>query len=68
MTARFVGTNGIEVERIVLNGRPRLRVSWADGRNRHVIAYCKTVSELREHVDLADLVEVVSLANRRKSP
>ncbi|WP_424536903.1 transposase [Sphaerisporangium viridialbum] len=65
--ARFVGTDSIEVEHIVLNGRPRLRVFWAGDWNRYVIAYCKTVAELREHVDLADLVEVVYLANRRKS-
>jgi hypothetical protein len=62
-----VGTAGIEVEHIVLNGRPTLRVSWVGGRNRYIVAYCRSVAELSRHVDLADVVEVVPIAERRKS-
>ncbi len=66
--SRWIGTNGIEVEHIVLNGRPTLRVCWTGGRNRYIVAYCRSIAELARHVDLADLVEVVALADRRKPP
>lgn len=66
--SRWVGTGGIEVECIVLDGRQTLRVTWAGGRNRYVLAYCRSVRELARHVDLADLVEVASLADHRESP
>jgi hypothetical protein len=59
--SRWVGVGGWEVELVVLNGRPRLRV-------RHLgyhVAYCRTVSELAAHVDLADLVEVVEMPARQ---
>jgi hypothetical protein len=65
--ARWIGTDGIEIELIVLNGRSTLRVSWVGGRNRYTVAYCRSVAELSRYVDLADLVEVVPIAERRKS-
>ncbi|MBP2704372.1 hypothetical protein JOL79_11165 [Microbispora sp. RL4-1S] len=53
----WVGVDGWEVDAVTLNGRPVLRV-------RHLgyhVAYCASPSELAQHVDLADLVEVIPL-------
>lgn len=57
---RWVGTDGWEVEGIVLDGRPLLRVQHLG----YLVAYCRTVSEVAQHVDLADLVEVVPLPHQ----
>lgn len=66
------GPKGIEVEAIVLGRRARYRVIQvnevrANGRTeicRHILAYCWTPEEVAQHVDLADLVEVVDLPAR----
>jgi hypothetical protein len=58
------GPRGIEVEIIILDRSPRLRVSQVLGGQRWHIANCKSVSELAQHVDLADLVEVHTLPVR----
>ncbi|GLX06782.1 transposase [Microbispora sp. NBRC 16548] len=55
--SRWVGADGYEVAVITLDGRPRFRVRQLG----YTIAYCRTVAELAQHVDLADLVEVVEL-------
>jgi hypothetical protein len=46
-----------------LNGRQVLRVR----QYGFIVTYARSVAEFGEHVDLADLVEVVPLAHRRKS-
>ncbi|GII89445.1 hypothetical protein Ssi03_74350 [Sphaerisporangium siamense] len=60
MAARRVGTDGFEVECIVLNGRPTMRVCQLG----YVVAYVHSVRELAAIVALEDLVEVVSLPRR----
>ncbi|GAA0403301.1 hypothetical protein GCM10009530_64130 [Microbispora corallina] len=55
--SRWVGGDGWEIDAVVLNGRQLLRV-------RHLgyhVAYCASVRDVARHVDLADLVEVVTL-------
>jgi hypothetical protein len=60
---RWVGVDGWTVEAVRLNGRQLLRV-------RHLgyhIAYCRSVEQVAQHVDLADLVEVLTLPARPTS-
>lgn len=60
---RWIGVDGWEVEVVTLNGLARYRV-------RHLgyhIAYCRTVRQVAQHVDLADLVEVLTLPQRPTS-
>ncbi|MCC5574451.1 hypothetical protein IMZ11_02195 [Microtetraspora sp. AC03309] len=59
--ALWRGINGYEVEHIMLGNRPTLRVSKRVRGARVLVAYCRSVREVAEHVDLADLVEVVEL-------
>ena len=57
--ATWRGTDGIEVEVIVLNERPCLRVTQVvNGRRFHEVD-CG-LAELGRYVDLADLCEVVA--------
>ncbi|GAA2420576.1 hypothetical protein GCM10010404_93690 [Nonomuraea africana] len=57
--------NGYEVEHIILNGRECLRVShWVGGRH-YFVAYCWHPRQVAQHVNLADLVEVVDLQQVR---
>ncbi|WP_169950039.1 transposase [Microbispora sp. H11081] len=54
---RWVSSEGHEIDPVVIEGRPLLRV-------RHLgyhVGYCASVAEVAAHVDLADLVEVVEL-------
>lgn len=51
------GPGGIEVEAIVLDDHPRLRVSRWTRWGRFWVAYCRTPDEVAEHVDLGSLVE-----------
>ena len=60
----WYGPKGMQVEPIVLNERPALRVTQTYGDRMYLIAYCRSVAEVSEYVDLADLVEVVDLASR----
>ncbi|MGW4644546.1 transposase [Sphaerisporangium sp. NPDC004334] len=64
MKPRWVGPDKVEIEHIVLNGRELLRVR----KYGFLVAYAGSVRELQAHVDLADLVEVVTLTDRRNSP
>ncbi|MFF5206138.1 hypothetical protein [Streptosporangium sp. NPDC000396] len=50
------GPDGIEVEAIVLDDRPCLRVTRRIGGRRVLLAYCRDVGEVGEHVDLAELI------------
>ncbi|KAA9379650.1 transposase [Microbispora cellulosiformans] len=55
--SRWVGVDGWEVAVVELDGRPVFRV-------RHLgyhICYARSVAGVAQHVDLADLVEVVEL-------
>jgi hypothetical protein len=58
---RWVGPGNVEVEHIILDGRSTLRVCWRRGSRRYVVAYCRSIRELTQHVELADLVEVIEL-------
>lgn len=51
------GPDGIEVEAIVLDSRPMLRVTRIIGDRNVLIAYCATVHEVGTHVDLGQLIE-----------
>lgn len=55
--ALWRGPDGIEVEAIVLDSRPLLRVTRIIGDRNVLIAYCATVHEVGKHVDLGQLVE-----------
>ncbi|MET9341853.1 hypothetical protein [Nonomuraea sp. NPDC003804] len=65
---RWLGPDGYEVEHILLNGRPCLRVShWVRG-TRYLIDYCWSVKAVGRLVPLAELEEVapvVDLAHAR---
>lgn len=67
------GPGGIEVEAITLDDQPRLRVSVWTRWGRYLIAYCHSVDEVAEYVELGDLVELIELrrpsrARRRAWP
>ena len=57
--AAWHGPGGILVEVIVLDKRACLRVSQIVNGRRYHQAYC-SLAELPQHVDLADLVEVIA--------
>ena len=63
--ATWYGPDGIEVEPIILDDRPRLRVSQTVNGRRYLLGYCATVRQVARHVALADLVEVIRLPVRR---
>ncbi|GHH69780.1 hypothetical protein GCM10017673_20800 [Streptosporangium violaceochromogenes] len=50
------GPDGIEVEAIVLGDLPCLRVTRRVAGRRVLLAYCRDVREVGEHVNLAELV------------
>ncbi|MFJ2033810.1 hypothetical protein [Streptosporangium sp. NPDC087985] len=50
------GPDGIEVEAIMLNDLPCLRVTQRIGGHRIVLAYCTDVREVGRLVDLGELV------------
>ncbi|WP_433256573.1 hypothetical protein ACQPYK_17880 [Streptosporangium sp. CA-135522] len=50
------GPEGIEVEAIMLDDLPFLRVTQPIGGQRMVLAYCMDVREVERLVDLAKLV------------
>ncbi|GIH73620.1 hypothetical protein [Planobispora longispora] len=52
------GPDGIEVEAIMRDDQPCLRVTRTVGHERVLIAYCADVREVNRYVDLADLVPV----------
>lgn len=56
---RWHGPDGIQVEVIILNRSPLYRVSQIVNGRRYHVAYAATIERLAEHVDLADLVEVI---------
>jgi hypothetical protein len=55
--SRWVGAGGYEVEAIVLDGRQLLRIR----QHGYLVAYCRTIAETAQYVDLADLVEVIDI-------
>lgn len=55
---KWCGPNGIQVEAIVLNRRPLLKVTQHVNGRRYLLGYCATTSAVSKHVDLADLCEV----------
>jgi hypothetical protein len=59
---RWLSPNGIEVEHIIREGRPCLRVSHRVNGRLYWVADCWSPAEVSVHVDLAELVEVVELA------
>lgn len=54
------GSEGILVEVIVLNRSPLYKISQEVNGRRYFHAYAATIERLAEHVDLADLVEVIA--------
>ncbi|MBB4943868.1 hypothetical protein FHR32_008269 [Streptosporangium album] len=50
------GPDGIEVEAIMLNDLPFLRVTQRIGGQRVVLAYCMDVRDVGRLVDLGELV------------
>lgn len=63
--ARWVGTRGYEVEAIILDKRQVLRVCQRCEDRLYLIAYCRSVAAVAEHVDLASLVEVAEIESWR---
>jgi hypothetical protein len=59
--ATWHGPDGITVEPIILNDRPRLRVTQTVNGRRYLVEYCTSVRQVARHVALADLVEVIPL-------
>jgi hypothetical protein len=57
--ATWRGTDGIQVEVILLDSAPRYKITQVVGRRRYLLAYTATVDGLAAWVDLADLVEVI---------
>jgi hypothetical protein len=55
------GPQGIEIEAIILDQRPRLRVTQTVNGRRYTLGYCSRVAEVALYVDLADLVDVIPL-------
>lgn len=49
------------MELIILDDHPRLRVSVWTRWGRFWVAYCRTVDEVAEYVELGDLVELIEL-------
>ncbi|MEV1245071.1 transposase [Nonomuraea sp. NPDC049750] len=58
------GPRGIRIEAIILDRRPTLRITQTIGRRQYLIAYCRTVREVGEYVQLHELVEVIPLPQR----
>ncbi|GAA3120457.1 hypothetical protein GCM10010466_09250 [Planomonospora alba] len=52
----WLGPNGIEVEALVMNDRPCLRITRLVGGKRTLVADCADVREVSRYVDLAELV------------
>ncbi|MFC4058916.1 hypothetical protein ACFOWE_11455 [Planomonospora corallina] len=52
----WLGPNGIEVEALVVNDRPCLRVTRLVGGRRTLVADCADVQEVSRYVDLSQLV------------
>ncbi|MEU8151815.1 transposase [Nonomuraea sp. NPDC048901] len=55
------GPGGIEVEAIVLDRTPLYKITQKVNNRRYFVADCRTVRDVEQHVDLADLVEVIQL-------
>jgi hypothetical protein len=58
------GPDGILVEVIVLDARPVLKVTQLVNGRAYLLGYCRTIVDVAEHVDLADLVEVIPFPAR----
>ena len=61
---RWHGPNGIQVEPIILDARPLLKVTQTVNGRRYLLEYCRTIAHVTAHVDLADLIEVIDLPAR----
>ncbi|MFC4006672.1 transposase [Nonomuraea purpurea] len=53
------GPRGIEVEVIRLDRREVFKVTKTGRHGRFLLGYCATIAQVTQHVDLADLVEVI---------
>ncbi|RSN12781.1 hypothetical protein DMB42_11425 [Nonomuraea sp. WAC 01424] len=58
---RWHGPNGILVEIITLGEKQRFKVTKTVGQRRYLLGYYGTIGQIVQHVDLADLVEVIPL-------
>lgn len=59
------GPRGLLVEVIVLDRSPLYRISQHVNGRRYHLAYAHDVAGIAEHVDLADLVEVLQFPTRQ---
>lgn len=57
--ATWRGPRGIEIEVIQLDARCLYKVTQTVRSHRYLLGYCASVAEVAEHVDLADLVELI---------
>jgi hypothetical protein len=57
--ARWHGPRGIEIEIILLDSGPLMKVTQQVNGRRYLLGYCATIADVTKHVDLADLVEVI---------
>ncbi|MEV4059749.1 transposase [Nonomuraea dietziae] len=64
--ARWLSPGGIEVEHIIREGRPCLRVSHRVNGQLYHVADCWSPAQVAMHVDLASLIEVVDLEKVRR--
>ncbi|TMR92608.1 transposase [Nonomuraea basaltis] len=62
------GPSGIEVEVIVLDQCQRFRITQTVRGRRYLLAYCSRIQEVAQHVNLADLCEVIDFPSKRDSP
>ena len=44
----------------MLQTRPLLKVTQIVNQRRYLLGYCRTIRDVEQHVDLADLVEVIA--------
>ncbi|MEV1002628.1 hypothetical protein [Nonomuraea sp. NPDC050202] len=61
------GPNGFQIEVITLDRRACYRITQRVNDRRYILAYTRSIYEIAAHVDLADLVEVVHLHQRRRA-
>ncbi|TMR24879.1 transposase [Nonomuraea turkmeniaca] len=68
MASIWRGPRGVEVQIIVLDTTPLFKVTQVLNGRRYFLAYSASIDGLRQHVDLADLVEVIALPVGRGTP
>lgn len=65
---RWHGPRGIEVEVILRDTGPMIRIRQTVNGRKYLVGYCATIAQVTQHVDLADLVEVIDFPDRQAAP